>query len=71
MNQRLFSYIQWKRGEHSFYRVLNKILRDEDRNKSKKWFSYLKLFDTALEKLSTKKCNLWRGVSGDLSKYIS
>ena len=57
-------------GEQSFYRVLNKILRDEDRNKSKKWFSYLKLFDTALKKLSTKRCNLWRGVSGDLSKYF-
>jgi hypothetical protein len=55
--------------ENSFYRVLNKVLRDEDRSKSKQWFYYLKLFDTAIEKLPTKKGNLWRGVSGDLSKY--
>jgi hypothetical protein len=56
-------------GEYSFYHVLNQILRDEDRNKSKQWFSYLKLFDTALRKLPTRKECIWRGVAGDLSKY--
>ncbi|CAF3598743.1 unnamed protein product [Rotaria sp. Silwood1] len=40
-------------GDYSLYRLLNKTLRDEDRHKIKPWFSFLKLFDTALSKLPT------------------
>jgi hypothetical protein len=54
-------------GDHSFYRVLNKILRNEDRSKVKPWFHYLKLFDTALRKLPTVKGCIWRGVSRNVT----
>lgn len=57
-------------GDDSLYRILNKVLRDEDRSIAKQWFHYLKLFDSALEKLPTKKGCIWRGVPGDLSHYF-
>ncbi|CAF4762163.1 unnamed protein product, partial [Rotaria sp. Silwood2] len=38
-------------GDHSFYRILNQVLRKENRKEAIPWFSYLKLFDTALKKL--------------------
>jgi hypothetical protein len=57
-------------GEHSFYRILNQVLRNEDRNQVKSWFSYLKLFDTALHKLPKVTENVWRAVPGNIaSKY--
>ncbi|CAM4928333.1 unnamed protein product [Rotaria socialis] len=34
----------------------------------KPWFGYLKLFDTAIQKLPTVRKNLWRGVSKDIAK---
>ena len=55
--------------ENSFYRILNKILREEDRNRVKPWFAYLKLFDTALNKLPNVKENVWRGVCSDMIGY--
>ncbi|CAM4825763.1 unnamed protein product [Rotaria magnacalcarata] len=55
-------------GENSFYRALNKILRDEDRAKIKPWFLYLKLLDTALNKLPTVKGCVWRGVCSKIIK---
>ncbi|CAF3833190.1 unnamed protein product, partial [Rotaria sordida] len=46
----VYSYtIEW--GDTSLYCVLNKALRSENRQVSKIWFPYLKLFDTALDKL--------------------
>ena len=54
-------------GEHSFYLALNQILREEDRSKIRPWFSYLKLLDTALNKLPTVKGNIWRAVSGNVT----
>ncbi|CAF1363666.1 unnamed protein product, partial [Didymodactylos carnosus] len=56
-----------ERGDRSFYRVLNKALRDENRAALKPWFPYLKLLDTALNKLPSKKLPLWRGVDADVS----
>ncbi|CAF1441695.1 unnamed protein product [Adineta steineri] len=53
-------------GEQSFYRVLNQALRNEDRPSLKPWFPYLKLLDTALNKLPTVNKNVWRGVVGDI-----
>jgi hypothetical protein len=53
------------------YRVLNKALRSENRQLLKIWFPYLKLFDTALEKLPTVKEVLWRGVSLDIGKKFT
>ncbi|CAF3431676.1 unnamed protein product [Rotaria sp. Silwood2] len=57
-------------GDHSFYRILNQVLRKENRKEAIPWFSYLKLFDTALKKLPKVKGNIWRAVPGNLaSKY--
>jgi hypothetical protein len=57
-------------GDTSFYRVLNRALRSEDRPALKPWFPYLKLFDTALCKLPTVRRNVWRGVLGDIDQDI-
>ena len=54
-------------GDHSFYRILNQILRKENRNEVKPWFSYLKLFDTALNKLPKVKGSIWRAVPGNVA----
>ncbi|CAF1476097.1 unnamed protein product [Adineta steineri] len=57
--------MEW--GENSFYQVLNRALRAEDRSALKPWFAYLKLFDVAVQKLPTIRKNLWRGVSKDVT----
>jgi hypothetical protein len=63
----IFLYtMEW--GENSFYQVLNRALRAEDRSSLKPWFAYLKLFDTAANKLPTVRQNLWRGVARDITK---
>jgi hypothetical protein len=54
--------------EYSLYRMLNQDLRSEDRHRVKKWFPYLKLFMTALHKIPSQKCTVWRGVQHDVSK---
>ncbi|CAF1609598.1 unnamed protein product, partial [Adineta steineri] len=61
--------MEW--GETSLYRLLNKALRDENRQNVKIWFSYLKLFDTALDKLPTIKESVWRGVPLDIGKNFT
>jgi hypothetical protein len=58
--------MEW--GDTSLYRVLNKALRSENRQALKIWFPYLKLFDTALDKLPTVKEVVWRGVNLDIGK---
>ncbi|CAF4212217.1 unnamed protein product, partial [Adineta steineri] len=58
--------MEW--GEQTLYRVLNKILRNEIRHLCKIWFPYLKLFDTALNKLPTVKEIVWRGITEDIGK---
>ncbi|CAF0826545.1 unnamed protein product [Adineta steineri] len=61
--------MEW--GEQTLNRVLNKALTNENRHSLKVWFPYLKLFDTALNKLPTVKEIVWRGVSEDIGKnYI-
>ena len=49
---------------NSVYSLLNKTLTKEDRNHLLPWFSYLKLLLTALFKLPSEKCSVWRGVRG-------
>ncbi|CAF1040560.1 unnamed protein product [Rotaria sordida] len=46
------------------YLRLNETLTKEDRNQLLPWFSYLKLLLTALFKLPSTKCTVWRGVKG-------
>jgi hypothetical protein len=58
--------MEW--NENSLYRVLNNALRSEQRHATKGWFPYLKLFDTALDKLPTFKGNVWRGVPVNIGK---
>jgi hypothetical protein len=55
----------------SLYLLLNQSLRAENRGQLVPWFSYLKLFLTALYKLPSKSTTVWRGVKNvDLSsKY--
>ncbi|CAF5107271.1 unnamed protein product, partial [Rotaria magnacalcarata] len=52
--------MEW--GDTTLYRVLNKALRSENRQALRIWFPYMKLFDTALDKLPTVKEAVWRGV---------
>ncbi len=61
--------MEW--GDTTLYRVLNNALRSENRKELKIWFPYLKLFDTALDKLPTVKEILWRGVPLDIGKNFT
>jgi hypothetical protein len=61
--------MEW--GDTALYRVLNKALRSENRQALKIWFPYLKLFDTALDKLPTVKGVVWRGVPLDIGKNFT
>lgn len=48
-----------------FFSSLNKALRAENRHELKPWFSFLKLFLTALNKLPSEKMVVWRGILSD------
>ena len=61
--------MEW--GDTTLHRVLNNALTSENRQGLKIWFPYLKLFDTALDKLLTLKANLWRGVSLDIGRNFT
>jgi hypothetical protein len=58
-------------GGRSLYVLLNQSLRAENRDELKPWFSFLKLFLTALYKLPSQSKIVWRGIKNvDLSsKY--
>ncbi|CAF4790265.1 unnamed protein product [Rotaria sp. Silwood2] len=61
--------MEW--GETTLYRVLNEALRCENRKALNIWFPYLKLFDTALDKLPTVTEVVWRGVPHDIGKNFT
>jgi hypothetical protein len=61
--------MEW--GDNSFYQVINRALRSEDRPALKTWFAYLKLFDTAIQKLPTVRGNIWRGAIRDITKNFN
>lgn len=48
-----------------FFSHLNIALRAKSKYELKRWFPFLKLLITALEKLSPTKATLWRGVNYD------
>lgn len=52
----------------SFYGELNKTLRQKNRKEIEPWFPFLKLFNSALDKLPDYRGVLWRGVNINLSK---
>ena len=61
-------YTMQFQGGETFFEVLNRKLRAEDRQDLRQWFMYLKLFLTALCKLPSHAEKVWRGVRGfDLS----
>ncbi|CAF0766014.1 unnamed protein product [Adineta steineri] len=59
--------MEWKPHKECLYFALNAALRTEDRRELKSWFSYLKLILTALEKLPSTRCYVFRGVNLDLT----
>ena len=61
--------MEW--GPTSLYRILNQALRDENRDTLKIWFSYLKLFQTALDKLPKVKEGVWRGIRLNIGQKSS
>jgi hypothetical protein len=61
--------MEW--GDQTLYRVLNKALRSENPQALKIWFPYLKLFDSALDKLPTVKGSVWPGISVDSGKNFT
>ncbi|CAF4033034.1 unnamed protein product, partial [Adineta steineri] len=63
--------MEWEPHEECLSFALNAALRTEDRKELKPWFSYLKLILTALEKLPSTPCNVFRGVNLDLSNQYS
>ena len=71
MSAAIYLYTMQFSTEPSLFQELNKTLRTENRQALKPWFSYLKLFLTALHTLPSRAQNVWRGIRGvDLrSKY--
>lgn len=51
-------------GGPSLYTILNETLRAEVRSDLQPWFLYLKLFMTALYKLTPQRRRVWRGIRG-------
>jgi hypothetical protein len=58
--------MEW--SESSLYQMINRALRSENRPSLKPWFAYLKLFDTAVQKLPNLRMNVWRGVTRDIAR---
>lgn len=63
---RLYS-MEWEPRDQCLYFVLNATLRDQNRQKLKPWFLYLKLLLTALSRLPAVKRTIYRGVRGLIS----
>ncbi|CAF1459896.1 unnamed protein product [Adineta steineri] len=63
--------MEWKPHDECLYFALNATLRTEDRRKLERWFSYLKLILTALEKLPSIRRHVFRGVNLDLSNQYT
>jgi hypothetical protein len=57
--------IEWVPANSSLYLVVNRTLRLEDQNQLEPWLPYLKLILTALFKLPSICCTVWRGTRGD------
>ena len=57
--------MEW--GEQSLYRKLNAELQNSDRSVLAPWHGYLRLFDTALQKLPSLQAIIWRGINHDIS----
>ena len=58
--------LEWQPQENSFYRILNKALRNENQTRLKPWFLYLKLIMTALSRIPSERRNIHRGMKLDV-----
>ena len=58
--------MEWLPQDKCLYFVLNETLRQENRQKLKPWFRYLKLFLTALSRLPSTHRTVYRGIKHDL-----
>lgn len=58
--------MDWESVDNSLYAALNTILRTKDRRQLRPWLLFLKLFITALHKLPSMKCHIFRGTKSDL-----
>ncbi|CAF1335423.1 unnamed protein product [Didymodactylos carnosus] len=58
--------MEWKSSSNSLYSILNRTLRNEDRDSLIQWFPYLKLFLTALHNIPSVEEAVWRGIKADL-----
>jgi hypothetical protein len=63
--------MEWPEGYDNFYTILNQKLRSEERKCLTSWFSFLKLFLTALYKLPSNKNQIWRGIHGNVSNLYN
>ena len=60
--------IEWEENQRSLYSMLNYTLKNDDRDKLRPYFKYMKLFLTALVKLPcVPPLTVWRGVTRDVS----
>jgi hypothetical protein len=65
----IFLYtMEW--DDNSFYYMIKRDLCSTDRSISQSWFLYLKLFDTAVQKLPHRRMNVWRGINQDTCKKL-
>ena len=60
--------IEWQGSQRSLYSMLNRTLKNGDREQLRPYFKYLKLFLTALVKLPcVPPVTVWRGITKDQS----
>lgn len=65
----IFLYtMEW--DDNSLYQMIEKDLRSTNRSISQSWFPYLKLFDTALQKLPSHRMKVWRGINEVVCKKL-
>ena len=65
----IFLYtMEW--DENIFYQTIQRDLRSNDASTAQSWWSYLTLFDTAVQKLPNRRLNVWRGVNEDVCKKL-
>ena len=60
--------MEWEPKQKCLHYALNATLRNENRNKLKPWFPYLRLIFTALQKLPSQQETIWRGATLNLSQ---
>lgn len=59
-----------QRGNQNVHHVLNQALYLGMHSQIRPWFSFLKLFNTALEKLPTTTATIWRGVKANIVQNL-